>query len=191
MRKYLIGFLAGILIATAGVAAADTVSMIGKKIQSEAIVTLDGEEIGTALIVDGTSYPPLRTVAEAVGVGVGWEKGVVKLETQTSEKKSAAYWESTIERLTWYLDSTNKLVDNTKSSIETGKQIIEKWQTRLDGLADDASEKIITEYTNTITTLQAGQMEKEVQLSEYQAKVAEIESDLALAKTELAEAQAQ
>src|SRR5690606_6134020 len=137
MRKYLIGFLVGILIATAGVAAADTVSMVGKKIQSEAVVTLDGEEIGTAIITDGTSFAPLRTVAEAVGVGVGWEKGVVKLETQTSEKKSAAYWESRIETLTWYLESTNKVVDNSKSKLETGERIISKWQARLDGLADD------------------------------------------------------
>jgi len=31
MRKYAIGFIAGILVATAGVAAADTLSFVGKK----------------------------------------------------------------------------------------------------------------------------------------------------------------
>src|SRR5690606_2664306 len=121
MRKYLIGFIAGVLVATAGVAAADTVSLVGKKIQSEAEVTLDGEEIGTAIITDGTSFAPIRIVAEATGLKVGYEKGNVKLETQEKEMP-LAYWEGRLTSLNEFLESTEKLVASTESKIQKAEQ---------------------------------------------------------------------
>lgn|GEM_PF-3523844 len=38
MRKYLIGFLAGILVAAGGAAAADTISLIGKKYKEKPLL---------------------------------------------------------------------------------------------------------------------------------------------------------
>lgn len=184
MRKYIIGFIAGILVATAGVAAADTVSMIGKKIQSEAVVTLDGEEIGTALIVNGTSYPPLRVIAESVGVGVGWENGVVKLETQRKQH-SLAYWEQTLVDLNGSLESALRLVANTENKIETGKQGLEKWENILNGLADDASETIRSEYEERIEEGRKGLKELENELAERKARADTIKAQIAEAETEV------
>lgn len=188
MRKYLIGFLAGILIAISGVAAADTVSMIGKKIQSEAIVTLDGEEIGTALIVDGTSYPPLRTVAEAVGVGVGWEKGVVKLETQT-ESRSASYWEGQLEVLNNFLNATNNEISRVEKKITTSNEIIENWEFKYNNIAEGTSDKMKESYSSTIADLKQSHKQLEDQLSDYQERASEIEQEIIYVKVQLAAAQ--
>ena len=188
MRKYIIGFIAGILIATAGVAAADTVSMVGKKIQSEAVVTLDGKEIGTAIITDGTSYAPLRVVGEAVGVGVGWEKGVVKLETQT-EARSASYWEGQLEVLNNFLNATNNEISRVEKKITTSNEIIESWEFKYNNLAEGTSDKTKESYSSTIADLKQSHKQLEDQLSDYQARASEIEQEIIYVKVQLAAAQ--
>lgn len=190
MRKYFIGFIAGILVATAGVAAADGISLIGKKIQSEAVVTLDGTEIDTAIIVDGKSYAPIRSVAEATGLKVGYQKGNVKLETTEGEKpKSAQYWVSTIESLNKYLDSSKMLVTTAKERVENAEKAQVKWQERLDSLSQDTSENLRKEIEYLIADNLEAQVKLKSELAERQARVAEIEADLAHAKAELAKLQ--
>jgi len=188
MRKYLIGFIAGVLVATASVAAADTISLVGKKVQSEAIVTLDGEAIGTALIIDGTSYPPLRVVAEAVGVGVGYEKGVVKLQTQNEKPMSLSYWEGRLEDLNGSLEIAKKLVETAEGRVEKGKLAIEKWQNTLDSLPADASDVTKNEYTTRITNGQIEQLELEADLQARKDRVAEIEQEIIYVKVQIAAA---
>jgi len=186
MRKYLIGFLAGILVATAGVAAADTISLVGKKIQSEAIVTLDGEEIGKAIITDGTSFAPLRIVAEAVGVGVEWEKGVVKMETQANSPKTEKQLQTTLESLERQLESANKIKGVYESVVQNSHERIDKWKNTLSNLATDASEQVILDYTNRVADAEASLNEAELQLAAQQAKVAEIEQEIIYVKVQLA-----
>lgn len=189
MRKYLIGFLVGALVATAGVAAADTVSLVGKKIQGEAIVTLDGEQIDTAIIVDGKSYAPVRSVAEATGLKAGYEKGNVKLETQTNQYP-LPYWESRLTSLNEYLESTKSLVANTESKIQTSTGIIEKWEDKLNNLPNDASETLRQEIVTTLDDLRKSHAEHQTELAERQARVAEIEAEIAEAKAEIAKLEA-
>jgi len=188
MRKYIIGFIAGVLVATAGVAAADTVSLVGKKIQSEAIVTLDGEEIGKAIITDGTSFAPIRIVAEATGLKVGYEKGNVKLETQNEKPMSLSYWEGRLEDLNGSLEIAKKLVETAEGRVEKGKLAIEKWQNTLDSLPADASEVTKNEYTTRIANGQNEQQELEAELQARKDRVAEIEQEIIYVKVQIAAA---
>jgi len=79
MRKLLI---AAIVVSLVGGTAvyASTTSLVGRKIQSEVSVNLDGKEIGSGFVVDGTSYVPLRLIAESTGLSVGYKKGETKGE---------------------------------------------------------------------------------------------------------------
>jgi len=190
MRKYIIGFVAGILIATVSSVGANTLSLVGKKIQSEASVTLDGKEIDTAIIVDGKSYAPIRSVAEATGLKAGYSKGVVKLETQTVEKpKTEKYWVSEIEILDKYLTSTQRLVDSSKSKIQTASEMEEKAKNDRLSLPDDASDEWKQRYIDRETNAKESRLEAESEFAERQARVTEIEADLAHAKAELAKLQ--
>lgn len=89
MKKYLIGFVAGAIVATAATAFADDIqSLIGREVQGEFKVTVQGKELEQkALVIDGTSYAPVRAIGEAVGniVEFDMEKGITL--TRKEEQK--------------------------------------------------------------------------------------------------------
>ncbi|OMF00297.1 hypothetical protein BK124_11620 [Paenibacillus amylolyticus] len=90
MKKYVAGFLAGALFTLAGAAFADDIqSLIGKKIQGETVVELNGQALDTAIIVDGKSYAPVRTIGEAAGYGVSMQNKKIILEDKVSNATAA------------------------------------------------------------------------------------------------------
>ena len=89
MKKVIIASLVFLMIGAAAVYAEST-SLIGRKVQSEAVVTLDGERLGSVIIIDGVSYAPVRVIAEASGLNAGYKKGEVMLTTNTVNTASTA-----------------------------------------------------------------------------------------------------
>ncbi|WP_410770964.1 hypothetical protein [Fontibacillus sp. BL9] len=61
-----------------GVSAA-TNSLIGKKVQSVVSVKVDGKQVKDAVVIDGTTYAPVRSFSEASGYSVKVGKGEVIL----------------------------------------------------------------------------------------------------------------
>lgn len=87
MRKYLVGFMVGILLALPLSVFADDISNVGKRIVAEFVVKLDGEELPVkAVAFEGTSYAPVRAVGEALGLDVDFEDGVVILQKTVNEE---------------------------------------------------------------------------------------------------------
>jgi len=81
-----LGAAIGVALTLSASAAADGISnLIGKKVQSEATVTLDGKKIDTAIVIDNKSYAPIRSISEASGKKVSYEGGEVRLETPKKE----------------------------------------------------------------------------------------------------------
>ena len=71
MRKYIVGFLVGALLTVGtSVYGADIASLVGKKVQGEASVSVDGANIGKIVIIDGKSYAPVRVIGESAGYSV-------------------------------------------------------------------------------------------------------------------------
>lgn len=73
------GILVGIILSVSTTAFADTIGLIGKKVEGEFAVTLDGKQLTSkAGVIEGTSYLPVRAVSEALGLDVGFdpEKGI-------------------------------------------------------------------------------------------------------------------
>ncbi|KIL39658.1 hypothetical protein SD70_18625 [Gordoniibacillus kamchatkensis] len=75
MKRYITGGIAGFLIATAASAhAADVVSLVGKTIQGAFPIQIDGKPLDApAIVVDGTSYLPVRAFGEATGYDVSFD----------------------------------------------------------------------------------------------------------------------
>lgn len=70
-KKVVAAFLAGALMMVSVQAFGDSVSQIGKKIQTELSVTVDGKKLTVpAIAVDGKSYAPVRAIGDAVGYNV-------------------------------------------------------------------------------------------------------------------------
>lgn len=84
MKKFVMGLVLGIGLTIAVSAAAEGIqSLVGKQVDGQATVVLDGNELGTqAVIIEGTSYAPVRAIGEAVGREVGWEGGKVTLDSK-------------------------------------------------------------------------------------------------------------
>ncbi|WP_138756539.1 hypothetical protein [Paenibacillus sinopodophylli] len=77
------GIVVGVVLSVGTSAYATEISaLVGKKIQSEWTVTLDGTQIDNAIIVDGKSYAPVRSISEAVGLEVGFQGKNVILNTK-------------------------------------------------------------------------------------------------------------
>lgn len=72
MRKYIIGGMAGFALAfTVSAHAEEAVSFIGRTVQGAFPVKLNGQTLNNqAIVVDGTSYLPVRAMGEALGYDI-------------------------------------------------------------------------------------------------------------------------
>src|SRR5690606_5710655 len=112
------------LMLGAAVIYADSTSFVGRKVQSEAIVTLDGEKIGSVLILDGVSYAPVRVIAEASGLSAGYKPGEVTLMSETEIAK-------TPEELAKERRQLTIRADFLKDAISSAEYALDKYRTAL------------------------------------------------------------
>jgi hypothetical protein len=83
MRKYVIGFIIGVFLTLPTAIFADEVSNVGKRIAAEVPVILNGKELPVkAVAFDGTSYAPVRVIAEALGLEVDFQDRKVILTSR-------------------------------------------------------------------------------------------------------------
>ncbi|MCC3375858.1 hypothetical protein [Cohnella sp. REN36] len=84
MRKALyvfIGMIIGTMISFGlGASRGKLDSLIGKGVQSERTLQYGGEAIGTAVVIDGKTFAPLRTLADRLGLNVDFGIDAVKME---------------------------------------------------------------------------------------------------------------
>ncbi len=83
MKKFVMGLIIGVVITATGTAFADDIAaLVGKTIQGQFPVTVDGEKLEMpAIVVDGTSFLPVRSFGESVGYAVYFDtEGAIRLE---------------------------------------------------------------------------------------------------------------
>ncbi|MDG0810072.1 hypothetical protein [Cohnella rhizosphaerae] len=69
MRKYVIGALVGAALMF-GIQAGATAVLTGSKVAGTKEVTLGGQAIGQAAIINNTSYLPVRALSDALGLQI-------------------------------------------------------------------------------------------------------------------------
>lgn len=85
MRKYIVGAIAGFFLATAISAHAEVALMIGKVIDGQFPVKVNGVQLqNQAIVVEGTSYLPVREFGESLGMDVGFDANLGVSLTQKS-----------------------------------------------------------------------------------------------------------
>lgn len=86
MKKVLLGVLVGIILSVPMYAAAEKLpAIIGKTVQGTTSILIGVEYAADAIIIDGTSYAPVRAIAELVGMGVSFENGKIILTEKEGE----------------------------------------------------------------------------------------------------------
>lgn len=88
MRKYVIGFIAGVVCAIGGTAFADDVaSLIGKQVSAEVKIKVNGQLVRQpGIIVNNTTYLPVRASGELFGYSVYYKDGQVLMDAKEEPK---------------------------------------------------------------------------------------------------------
>lgn len=78
MRKYVVGFLVGLLVASAFPVYGAVSSLVGKQVQAENAVFVNGNKLQVnAVNIGGTTYSPNRAIADALGMDIKFENNNV------------------------------------------------------------------------------------------------------------------
>lgn len=96
MKKFISGIIVGVLLFTGASAFADSVSLIGQKVQGLFTVEKSGAKIADAVIINGTAYAPVRAVSEATGATliVEGKKIILGTEQEAVNKVSSSNLDS-------------------------------------------------------------------------------------------------
>lgn len=73
MRKYVIGIFIGFCLSFAVGAHAEVSSFVGRVVEGMFPVTYNAAPLGDALVLDGTTYLPVRKLGEALGLTVSFD----------------------------------------------------------------------------------------------------------------------
>ncbi|GCL71805.1 hypothetical protein PN4B1_17100 [Paenibacillus naphthalenovorans] len=129
MRKYLIGALVGAALALSFNVSAAVESLIGKSVQGEFVVKLNGNELpNKAAVVDGSSYLPVRAIGESLGLEVDFENNEVLLNEPKKEDTSQVTVQPvspTESESPVTIESIEFKIRDVKSNIQTLTQIID------------------------------------------------------------------
>lgn len=195
MRKYLIGFITGLLFAIAlPAAAAEISSLVGKTIDAEYPVIVNGKELPVkATSIDGVSSTPNRALADALNLDISFsnntviieskEGGAVEAPVETMPPKNIPQiipmdpseveeWlkenEPESPTIDFTLSEIESLINVTESSINFAKYNIE----RLNG----PEFKDLPETPAKLEELQAHLEKKEAELEHWKQRKAELEA---------------
>lgn len=172
MRKYIVGFVFGILIALPAAIFAEEVSNVGKRITAEYPVFLDGQEFSVkAVAFEGISYAPVRVIAEALGLEVDFRDRTVIL---TSPKKEEGENEilKEIKKIEGELRILGRDIANAENKVKNREMIL------FDAKQYGFSEEMIQEREIELQKSQAELESLLQQKSELEARKAELEAEL-------------
>lgn len=190
MKKFVAGFLIASLIFSVSTAfAAEVKTMIGRVIQGQFDITVDGQKLSNpVIVVDGTSFAPVREFGEAIGYNVLFTtEGGVVLEKKVNEmeefdievddvsekiKRESAIYSALNEKKNraFYLEesiaSLEKQVEGAKQAFLSSKEAYEA--------AGITSYKDTPFYQFSVEELAKAQEE----LSQLEAEIADLEAEI-------------
>ena len=183
MRKYVVGFIFGVLL-TFGFSAyaADGFSKVGKTITAEYPVFLDGIELPvTAVAFEGTSYAPVRILAETLGLEVDFQENKIFLltdETVGDEMETPTINEE-ISKIEGELRVLNSYLELKLRKIEPYADV--EGTARMEELAKENPSKyrpLLEERKKIYDELKAEIDELQAQIAELKARKAELQAQL-------------
>lgn len=163
MKKIVIAFVAGVLFATAGTAAATSViERVTASVRTDYSVEIDGQKVAlknAPLAYNGSSYLPVKEISELLGKEVGFDSGVIQINTPDTIEQNNEPFTSPIENLTLVqiqneIKSLPGVIMIYERSVELGKY------------EGDELEKVksnIAEYKQRLAELEARKAEFEAE----------------------------
>ncbi|PWV97432.1 hypothetical protein DFQ01_12176 [Paenibacillus cellulosilyticus] len=191
MRKYIIGFIIGIIAASAVPVYGAVSTLVGKKVEGEIPVSYNSKQIGNGIIIDGRSYLPVRSVSDAVGLNLNVSKEGVQLSTATiptdpfdaiqdkknelmvvDGKRIIAVRER--DQLKNSLEQPNKEYERAKQFLASITEEDPHYQKTVEGIA--YYEQLDADNRARLAELETEIAEYDVQIAALEAELAELES---------------
>lgn len=174
------GLIVGAVLMFSSQAFGASINFIGKKVDGQAPVTINGDKIGNAIVIQGKSFVPVReitvgfggSVEQATGKGIALKMGDGSVTTSVVENTEDQL-PSNNNALLQQIDQQKKLIKSIKSEITGLEDQLPSMKEKSD--ADDTTVGIErTKYEIFKNTLQ---QRKDKLLSE-ESKLSDLESQL-------------
>jgi len=175
MRNFALGFVVAALLFCAFPVYGAVSSLVGKEIDGEYAVVVNGVELQEkAIVVDGKSFTPNRAIGDAVGYDVSFQNGKIFFTRRAGAELPVA---SNIEQ-------EEKIVELNKLNIKRNL-LLERIQ-ELRTMTTNIKEKIIPEYQAVVNSTSSWLREsyqkliekREAEYNQYMQELAELEDQL-------------
>jgi len=153
------GFVLGLVVTlSANTAYGAVQSLVGKKVSGEMTVIVNGKQLqNKGAVIDGVTNAPVRSLTEALGVGLSVEGKTIYITTQdNSEKEALLLKKAELEKS---IQSTQLEIQKTKEKMEQAKipgtdkyEAEETWKAAISDLETSLTKKQ-SELDNIIETL--------------------------------------
>lgn len=171
LKKFISGVIVGLFLFAGASAFADSASLMGQKVQGLFSVEKDGVKVADAVVINGSTYAPIRAVSEATGTDLSVEgkkiiistKEVAKVNTTSSVKEKQK--QSNIERL-------NKVVEKMNAEIAQYEGFLAAENLKL---ANESSAEAKQNIKDSINMLEINIQRSQETLKSAQAQLAELQ----------------
>lgn len=180
MKKFVSGVIVGLLLFSGASVFADSVNLVGQKVQGLFSVEKGGKKIADAVIINGSTYAPVKALADATGAKLD-----VKGKTITVQENESGGTASTGTSIA----SSTKL-ENFKNKRALVSYEISKREAGIKGTEEDTipfHEKLAEELANNGTL---GQQHRDAVIS-YKKVVEKMKAELVTLKQQLTDLDSQ
>lgn len=175
MKKFVSGVIVGVFLFVGASVFADSVSLIGQKVQGLFAIEKGGTKIGDAVIINGTAFAPVRAISEATGATLSIEgkkiimsgRNVVVSDTKeaTSDKyQSKEHLEFKIRVAESEIESAQGAIKGLEDSVESANKLPSEKQ----------RSETLTKIYEMIKVKKQVISEKEKELADLQEQLTEV-----------------
>lgn len=168
------GVVLGVAISFSGEISAATSKLLGGKVGKVMTVTLNNKSIGEAPVIGGTSYVPVRTAANSLGLEVKVSGNEIILNTSEEQVPTEPDPETeSLEKkdLEIKIEQVKRKIASSKTALEAK----EKELNAAKGVVASGS----TGFVSVVNSLQQSYDESKAYIAEQEKELANLESQLA------------
>ncbi|MNO36221.1 hypothetical protein D3C76_262880 [compost metagenome] len=176
MKKYVAGFIAGIVFMLSASAFADTISLIGKKVTGEFSIVVNGKKLAdSGVVIDNKTNVPARALSDALGASVSVDN---KTKTVYITSEGASQASNTSEGSAKMSDEPTVPVLDKEKEIKRIKYEIDMLQGDIfsSKRGIDVSKENPWNYSQDKVDMEVKRLEKIV--SESESKIKDLETQL-------------
>ncbi|MEK5415068.1 hypothetical protein [Paenibacillus sp. FSL L8-0708] len=172
MKKFISGVIVGALLFAGTSVFADSVGLIGQKVQGLFTIEKSGVKVADAVIINGSAYAPVRAVADATGSELKVEGKKIIMSDSSNKTVDINGEEVNVGIRIKYLQDQ---IRSYQESISSDKTLIEENQKNKDSVTSEGSKEI---FQFTIDNLQKRINETQVKIDAANKEITALQAQV-------------